>query len=137
MIIDAQGTVLRVDDSTEGTPDVVVGETRTFSGLKSEREERDRTTLASTFREKRLNIPDLGDLTVGLLVDRADAGQQVLETAFASNSLKTFSLTFTDNPASVATFTGYVKSTPGTDGDVDQDVTGDVVIMLASAAVWT
>lgn len=134
-VIDAQGTVIKIDDATPGTADVVIGKVKSYSGFDGEASEVDITNLASTAKEFRLGLQDFGAFSMDIQVDYADAGQDVCRTAQGTGATKTFNVTFPD--ASTADFTGLVKNATSLSGGVDGVVDGTITIKISGAVTFS
>jgi hypothetical protein len=128
--IEAQGTVFEIG---VGTPVVYKGVcVKTFSGPGGAATVIDTTTLCSTAKEKRMGLRDEGTLSVVLNFVPSDEGHEALRAARASRALTPFRLTFTDTPATVWTFNGYV-TTFSVSGAVDGVVEANVDIEITGA----
>lgn len=131
----AQGSVLKIDDSTPGTPDVIIGNLISFSGFDGQANDLDKTNLASTAKEKTVGLKDYGQFTGEWHVDHSDVGQVVMRTAHGTDTEKTFSLTLPDT--TVVTFTGAVQSAAGMTGGVDALVGGSFTVALSGEPTYT
>lgn len=134
MTIDAQGSTLEIDDTTQGTPDEAIGKLVSFSGFDGEASELDATHLGSTAKEKRLGLQDFGSFSVEWRTDYADAGQTVVRAAAASRSVKTFRLTLPDG--TTATFEALVKNASRIAGGVDALVDGGASLTINGAVTF-
>lgn len=135
-VVESQGATLSIDELTGSAAPVVIGNIVSISGLRGgQATVIDVSNLASTRREKRMGLPDEGQITVELQYDPDNAGQTDLETARDSRTAMTFVITLNDgSPSTTFTFTGYVL-TFSTDLGVDQVVTASVTIEITGAVV--
>jgi len=133
-VIDAQGTVIKIDDLTPGTADVVIGKVKSFSGFDGEASEVDITNLSSTAKEFRLGLQDFGSFSMDIQVDYSDAGQDVCRAAQTSGDTKTILLTFED--ASTAQFSALVKNATSLSGAVDGVVDGSISIKITGTVAF-
>jgi len=124
--INAQGTTIQVDDATQGTADVAIGNVASYSGLDGEASEIDVTNLTSTAKEFRLGLKDFGAFSMEIHPDFADAGQNVLRSA--GTDVKTFLVTLEDS--TTLTFQGLVKNADSINGGIDAVITGTVSIKI-------
>lgn len=108
--LESQGTVLKVgaDASPQGLQ--TVGQVTSITGLRGgSATVIDVSNLASTAREKKMGLPDEGQVTITCQYDPNDTnGQVAMETARTNRTRKGFTITLTDSPATVFSFNGYV-----------------------------
>ena len=89
----------------------------------------DVTDLSSTAKEKRMGLADEGQCTFTLNYRPANGAHAELAQAKADRQPRDFKLVFTDTPASVYYFTGFVLSVPvtaGVDGVIESNVTVEI-----------
>lgn len=118
--ISGQGETWQVDSSTPGTPDTEIANIRDWQGFDGESSEIGITNLKSTAKEYLLGLQDFGSVTLNVNPDLADAGQNLLRTAKAAGTTKTFKITFANGWN--ITFAALVKSAPmstGVDASLD------------------
>lgn len=117
-VIDAQGTVFRID----GT---VIGQARSWSGIGSgQAGERDRTTLANTdFKTFGVGLQDGGSVSIDVFPDTDDAGQRLVYQAYTQRTEHTFTVTLPNGV--IFTYSGFVRQFEITGGQ-DADVTGTI-----------
>lgn len=125
--ISAQGTTIQVDDSTEGTADVVINNVASFSGFDGEASEIDVTNLSSAAKEYQVGLKDFGAFSMEIHPDFDDAGQNVLRTA--GNATKTFLVTLPNSKK--LTFKGLVKNADSLNGGIDAVLTGTVTVKIS------
>jgi hypothetical protein len=131
--ISAQGSDLEIDVTTPGTPDTVIANMFSFSGLDGEASEIDVTNLNSTAKEFKLGLKDNGGFNIEYHVDFDDAGQNDLRAAGVSGATKKFMLTLPN--AKTLTFSGLVKNADSISGGVDATVNGGASIRITGAVV--
>lgn len=125
--ISAQGTTIKVDDATPGTPDVVINNVVSFSGFDGEASEIDITNLNSTAKEYAVGLKDFGAFSLEIHPDFDDPGQNVLRTA--GNSTKTIEIELPNGKT--ATFACLVKNADSLNGGVDAVLTGTVALKIS------
>ena len=93
------------------------------------------THLQSTAKEKKIGLPDEGQLTLAINWCLAtDSGQQEASEARKDRTEKNFKLTFSD--LSTASFKGYVLGMSAS-GAVDDKVSGSITIEITGAVAWS
>lgn len=127
--ISAQGSTVEVDDTTEGTPDVVINNIASFSGFDGEASEIDATNLSSVAKEFKIGLKDFGSFSMEIHPDYDDAGQNVLRSA--GNKVKSFKATLPNGK--VITFKGLVKNADSLNAGIDAVLTGTVTIKVTGA----
>ena len=136
--LESQGVKLQVGDGqtpTETFNDV--GQVVDISGLRGgQATVIDVTNLASTRREKRMGLPDEGQLSLTVQYDPADTQQTRLETLRETRALGNFKVLLTDSGPTTFSFSGYVLSFP-IDTAVDQVVQGSVTIEITGEVTKT
>lgn len=129
--ISAQGTTVKIDDTTEGTADVVIANIFSFSGLDGEASEIDVTNLSSTAKEYRLGLKDFGSFSLEYHPDYDDDGQNALRAAGISGAVKTFLITLPN--AKTITFQGFVKNADSVSGGLDAVLTSSASIKITGS----
>ena len=93
------------------------------------------THLQSKAKEKKVGLPDEGQLTLAVNWCLAtDSGQQAASVARKDRTEKNFKLTFSDD--STASFSGYVLGMSAS-GAVDDKVSGSITIEITGAVTWS
>ncbi len=135
-VVEAQGATLSIGPAVGSPAPVLIGQVVGMSGLRGgQATVIDVSNLASTRREKRMGLPDEGQVTIDLQYDPNNAGQEDLEEARDGRLLREFVITLNDgSPATKFTFDAYVL-TFGVDIAVDQVVTGSVTLEITGAVV--
>lgn len=131
--IEAQGvTFARLDTTVSPNTYNTVGEVSGFSGPTGSAQVIDTTSLADTAKQKRMGLPDEGQITLDIMFDPDDAQQTLLRTDRTSRTQRTFRLTFTNSPQTTWTFAGYVLGFE-INGAVDDIVRGSITIEIDGA----
>lgn len=126
--IKAQGSTLKIDTATPGTPDTIIANLRSYSGLDGEAGDIDITNLSSIAKEYEVGLQDAGGFSFEWHPDYSDLGQNTVRSAQNSGTLKTFLLTLSNGVE--VEFTGYVKNAKGLSGGTDSVIEGSVSIKI-------
>ena len=114
---------------------VEIGEVVSHDGPGGSAAVYETTHLRSTAKEKKVGLPDEGQLTLAVNWCLAtDHGQQAASTARNARTEKNFKLTFSDD--STASFSGYVLGMSAS-GAVDDKVSGSITIEITDAVTWS
>ena len=114
---------------------VEIGEVVSHDGPGGSAAVYETTHLRSTAKEKKVGLPDEGQLTLAVNWCLAtDSGQQAASVARKDRTEKNFKLTFSDD--STAEFTGYVLGLSAS-GAVDDKVSGSITIEITGAVTWS
>lgn len=108
--VSAQGATIAVGDGASPEVFTEIGEVTDFTTPDGEAPDIDVTHLGSTAAEFLQGLPDNGSVPISGNFVGGDAAQSTLRTARAAQTLKTFKITLTDSPATVFTFSAFVKS---------------------------
>ena len=132
---ESQGAEFRVLNSASPPVYVPVGQIVSISDLRGGNATViDVTNLASTRKEKRMGLPDEGQIALSLQYDPGDTNQTLLETKRDGRTLSNFQVALSDSPATTFTFQGYVLNF-GLGIAVDDVVMGSVTIEITGAVV--
>lgn len=106
--VESQGVELRRGDG--GGPEVftLVGQITSIDGPSGSAAVIDVTTLDSVAREKRMGLPDEGQITLEGIYDPAQAQQEGLRTDRAARTLRNFELVLTDLANTTFAFSAFV-----------------------------
>jgi len=127
-LTDANGTITPLDW-------IEIGEVVSHDGPGGSSAVYETTHLRSTAKEKKVGLPDEGQLTLAVNWCLAtDPGQQAASDARKDRTEKHFKLTFSDD--STATFSGYVLGMSAS-GAVDDKVSGSITIEITGAVTWS
>lgn len=135
-----QGTTFSIDDVGGSTPVVIAG-VKSISGLgSSSAAEIDVTTLASTYKEFRMGIPDFGQFTLNFNFNLDDAGQAEMKTKMEAQLPALIIITFpATNPTvtlNVCTITAYILNMQA-DASSDGVMSGSSTFRVTGAPAWT
>ena len=134
--IDTTGKTLTASNGTI-TPLawVEIGEVVSHDGPGGSAAVYETTHLQSTAKEKKVGLPDEGQLTLAInWCLKTDLGQQEASEARKDRTEKNFKLTFSD--LSTASFKGYVLGMSAS-GAVDDKVSGSITIEITGAVTWS
>lgn len=108
--IESQGCTFAIQDSASPAVYQTVGNVVSITDLRGGNATViDISNLASTRREKRMGLPDEGQITVQCQYDPDDTnGQVAMETARDSRTEESFQVSLSDSPATTFTFNGFV-----------------------------
>ena len=113
----------------------LVGEITGFSGPGGSASIIDVSHLGSTRREKRMGLPDEGQLTLELSLVPGNAGQVALRNDRASRTQREVVLTLTDAGDTTLTFQAYCTQF-SIQGGTDAKVAASVSLEITGAVVW-
>ncbi len=131
--IESQGTVFRVGDGGDPETFNAVGEVTGFDGPGGQANVIDTTNLASVRREKRMGIPDEGQITLNVNFDPSDTvGQGRLRTLRSTRAQGNFQVVYTDAGTTTWSFAGFVLGF-AVSGAVDAVVTASITIEITGA----
>jgi len=129
LALESQGTKFEI-----GVGDPVVFERiceiKTFSGPGGSATVIDTTDLCDTAKTKRMGLADEGQLSFTINYIPQDTAHAALRAARASRELTSFKLTFTDSPATVWEFAGFVAGF-SVSGSVDGVIEANVTIEIS------
>lgn len=106
--IDTQGIALKRGDAASPEVFTIIGQITGIRDAGKSRALIDITNLDSTSREWKLAIKDGKEINFTAQYDPADAPQTGLSTDLDNGTIRNFSLTLTDSPATVWTFAALV-----------------------------
>lgn len=124
-----QGTKIYMGDVGSPETFVAIAEVRTIAGPNEQRGTRNVTDLDSTAHEKRLNLKDAGDLTLGIFYIPSNVQHLAMRAAFNAGTLKRFRVEYEDTNASYEDFSAYITGW-SRNFDTDSDVTADVTLTI-------
>jgi Lambda phage tail tube protein, TTP len=126
----SQGMTISIDQADSPLTYAVIAEVDNIDGPGGSSAEIDVTDLSSTAKEKRLGLPDEGDLTLSLNYIPKNTGHALLRALKASGAVRSYRLTFTDSPPTTWTFDAFVKGFPISNG-VDAVTKGNVTLAVS------
>jgi predicted secreted protein len=133
----ALGTTISYKPTQASLDDpIFVGSLTSIGEVKPDSEELDATTLDSVggYREYLQGFKNSGEVPLTGYQNAADAGQELCRTLYASGALGYWVITFPDTPATVVSFTAYLKSYAAGAADVD-GIVGFGAALRVSGAV--
>ena len=134
--LETQGVLIKVGDAASPEVFSLIPEIVSFDGPGGSASEIDVSDLASTAKEFRLGLKDEGDFTFEMMYLPNDTQHQLLQTARTNRTLTSFEITLTDSPASVMTFSAFVREF-SLSGSVDDVIRGNVGLRISGAVTIT
>lgn len=131
--IEAQGTLLQIAPGNSPDNYDTIAEIKTFTGPGGSATVIDVTDLSSTSKEKRMGLPDEGQLsfTINYIPNNVEHAQ--LRADRASRVLRNFRIQFNDgSPATTWSFSGYVMGF-SVSGAVDAVIEANVTIEITGS----
>ena len=129
MALKSQGVILK-------RAGVAVAQISGFTGPDGEATEIDVTHLGSTAKEYLQGLPDEGNITFTGFLDPDDTAQVGLRTDRDAQVANTYSLTLTDSPATVLTFSAFVKQF-ALAGAPDGAITLNLSMRITGPVTWS
>lgn len=126
----SQGTIITMDCGSGATE---IGCITSFSTPASNRSEINVTCLSSDAQEFRLGLVDNGTVSLNIIFDDCDAGQEDLTDQLGSDEPCEFVITFSGG--TTVTFDALVQSFQ-LDGSIDSAVTGTVTLRVTGESVF-
>jgi acetylornithine deacetylase/succinyl-diaminopimelate desuccinylase-like protein len=133
--IEAQGVTLEISFGESPTSFSTIVNVTDFSGPGGQASVIDITNLASTAREKRMGLPDEGQLTFNVNLDPDAATHTTIRDARAQREKCEFRITLTDSTPTTLTFFGYVLGFV-VSGAVDDVVKAAITVEIDGAVAW-
>lgn len=131
--LESQGTVIKISDETASPWTYnAISEVRSFTGPGGSAAVIDVSDLDSTSREKRMGLPDEGQLGFVINYIPSNTEHALLRSQRTARALTYFQIDFTDSPATTWTFSGYVPEF-SISGEVDETVMANVTIEITGA----
>jgi len=131
--IDAQGTTIGRGDGGGSEVFTTIPEIATINGPSGSAAVLDVTSLSSTAKEKRMGLPDEGQITLSGFFVPTNAQHTGLRTDRNAQTLRNFVITFSE--ASTASFAAYVTNFSTSVG-VDDTTKLDVTLEISGAVTW-
>ena len=129
--IQSQGTTFTFEDAVPAAQ--TVAGIKSYSGFDGSSEEIDVTTLASTAKEYQVGLEDFGNLSLEIVVDHSDAGQEAMRAAKTAGATRECVLTLKD--LTTATFDAFVVTFPQ-GGETSGIDTASVNLRITGAVTW-
>ena len=130
--LESQGMVLQVGNAASPEVFTTIPELTNIAGPGGTAAVIDVTDLSSTAKEKRMGLTDEGQVTATMNYIPANTVHAGLRTDRINRTLRTFRIVFTDSPATIWTFTGYVLGLP-IDNAVDGVTTANLTIEVSGS----
>ena len=128
--LEAQGMQIKIGDAASPEVFTAISEVKTFSGPGGSATVIDVTDLASSAKEKRLGLPDEGQLSFTINYIPTNTQHDLLRTNRDARTLTNFKLVFTDDsPATTWSFSAYVQGfsvSGAVDGVVEANITLEI-----------
>ena len=125
----SQGMTIGIGDGASPEVYTSITEVNSISGPGGSAQVIDVTDLNSTAKEKRMGLPDEGQVTLEMNYIPADVQHALLRAKRASQAVVNFRITFTDSPQTLWTFAANVLGFSvdnGVDGVTSASVTLEV-----------
>lgn len=127
---EAQGTVISYSDGGSPSAFTAIGRVIGFNGPGGSATPIDVSDLDSMAKEKRMGLPDEGQITMDLNYEPDNATHQAMRTARRNRTRLEFKITYTDTaPNTVDAFFGYVTGFQ-IQGAVDQVLKGSMTVEI-------
>ena len=133
--IESQGVTLAISYGTSPTSFQTIGNIIDITGPGGAASVIDITNLASTAREKRMGLPDEGQVTFNVQLDPDNATHQLLRDARKNRQESQFRITLTDTTPTTLSFNGFVLNFSITIA-VDDVVKAAITVEVNGAVVW-
>lgn len=130
--LEAQGFTLGISDGTSPITYNDISEIKSISGPGGSATVIDVSDLSSSRKEKRLGLPDEGQLQLTINYIPTDTQHTLLRTQRSNRTLTQFQLTFTDaSPKTTWTFSAYVNQFQLQNIQVDGTVEAQVTLEIS------
>ena len=133
--IESQGVTLAISYGTSPTSFQTIGNIIDITGPGGAASVIDITNLASTAREKRMGLPDEGQVTFNVQLDPDNATHQLLRDARKNRQESQFRITLTDTTPTTLSFNGFVLNFSIAIA-VDDVVKAAITVEVNGAVVW-
>lgn len=135
-VLEAQGVMIKRGDGASPELFTSIAKVKTFQGPGGSADVRDVSDLASVAVEKKMGLVDEGQFTFGGYLKPSDVPQAALRADRTARTLRNFTLTLTDSPATVLSFSAYVLEF-SIDGGVNDDINLSVTLEISGAVTWS
>jgi hypothetical protein len=133
--LESQGATLAISVGTSPTSFTTIANVIDVSGPGGSASVIDITNLASVAREKRMGLPDEGQVTFNVQLDPDNATHQAVRDARKNRTECQFRLTLTDSTPTTLTFNGFVLNF-SVSLAVDDVVKAAITIEVNGAVAW-
>lgn len=133
--IESQGTTIQYSDGGSPSSFSSIGNIVSFTGPGGSASVIDVSNLDSTFREKRMGLPDEGQFTLEVNLDPDNTSHLALKNARRDRTRLEFRINLTDSTSTKIGFFGYVLNFT-ISGGVDQVDKASITIEIDGATFW-
>jgi hypothetical protein len=133
--LESQGATLAISVGTSPTSFTTIANVIDISGPGGSASVIDITNLASVAREKRMGLPDEGQVTFNVQLDPDNATHQAVRDARKNRTECQFRVTLTDSTPTTLTFNGFVLNF-SVSLAVDDVVKASITIEVNGAVAW-
>jgi hypothetical protein len=133
--LESQGATLAISVGTSPTSFTTIANVIDVSGPGGSASVIDITNLASVAREKRMGLPDEGQVTFNVQLDPDNATHQAVRDARKNRTECQFRVTLTDSTPTTLTFNGFVLNF-SVSLAVDDVVKASITIEVNGAVAW-
>lgn len=134
--VESQGTKIYFSTSTTMSTNINLGNVVGFAGPTGSAAVIDVTHLGSTMKEKRMGLPDEGQVTFDVLFTYTDTGIQKWRECRASRTLCSIAIVLNDTRVTKIAMEGYPTGLAIT-GAVDDVVKASLTMEISGAASWS
>jgi hypothetical protein len=113
-----------------------IGEVTDFDGPSGSASIIDVSHLKSTRKEKRIGLPDEGQVSISVNLVPGDAGQIAVRTSRDNRTKKNYRLTLTDDADTTLVFAAFCMNF-STSGAVDGKIAGKIGLEITGAVAWS
>ena len=131
--LESQGMLIKRGDGASPEVFTTIPEVRSIGGPDGSDPEIPVSDLSSSAQEFRIGLKDEGSIALDIMYIPANAAHAGLRSDRAARTLRNFTITFTDSPATVWSFSAYVQSfsianavDSTTDASVTLRLSGDI-----------
>lgn len=115
---------------------VLIGEITSINGPSESAKQIDVTSFDSTSREYIAGLRDGGEVSIDFNLIPGDTAQMGLRTDLAAGTAQPFTLTLTDDPATVVSFSAIVTNF-SIKGGVDDRLVGSATLKISGDVTYT
>jgi hypothetical protein len=133
--LESQGATLAISVGTSPTSFTTIANVIDVSGPGGSASVIDITNLASVAREKRMGLPDEGQVTFNVQLDPDNATHQAVRDARKNRTECQFRITLTDSTPTTLIFNGFVLNF-SVSLAVDDVVKASITIEVNGAVAW-
>jgi hypothetical protein len=133
--LESQGATLAISVGTSPTSFTTIANVIDISGPGGSASVIDITNLASVAREKRMGLPDEGQVTFNVQLDPDNATHQAVRDARKNRTECQFRITLTDSTPTTLIFNGFVLNF-SVSLAVDDVVKASITIEVNGAVAW-